>query len=96
MSDLTEYVVDTAKRLEGTDDFTEIDYLEHKLEVSPDASVREVTIVVTTGGPQIEVDCLSGRVRGYWGGESHTTHVNSAAVDELGTYLADIFEDEYQ
>jgi hypothetical protein len=96
MNDLTERVVNTAKRLEDTDDPQAIDYLEYSFNVQPDATVNEVTLVLTTGGPQIEVNCLNGTVTGFWSGERHTTHVESEAVKELGYYLADSFEEEYR
>jgi hypothetical protein len=94
-AELADRVVKTAKRLEGYDDPEEIEFLERKYEVSHDATVREVTLVLTTGGPQIEVDCLSGRVRGFWGSDSHTTHVESLAVDRLGDQYARIFEERH-
>lgn len=96
MKEITDRVVDTAERLEDEDDPERIDWLERKYEVSHDATVREVTLVLTTGGPQIEVDCLSGRVRGYWGGDSHTTHVDSTAVNTLGDLYARTFEENYR
>jgi hypothetical protein len=96
MEDLTERVVETAKRLEGYDNPEQIDFLERKYEVSHDATVREVTLILTTGGPQIEVDCLSGVVRGYWGKDSHTTHVESRAVDAAGDLYARTFEENYK
>jgi hypothetical protein len=96
MSDITERVVETATRLETYDDPPQIDFLERKYEVSHDATVREVTPVLTTGGPQIEVDCISGVVRGCWGAENHTTHVESQAVDALGDLYARTFEENYK
>ena len=96
MKELTDRVVATAERLEDTDDPHAIDYLEYSFDVQPDATVNEVTLMVTTGGPQIEVNCLSGTVTGYWGGDRHTTHVESDAVKELGYYLAERFEEEYR
>jgi hypothetical protein len=96
MQDLTERVVDTAKRLENYENPEQIDFLERKYEVSHDATVREVTLILTTGGPQIEVDCLKGVVRGFWGGDSHTTHVESRAVDAAGELYARTFEENYK
>lgn len=94
--DLTERVVDTAEGLETYDDPEQIDFLDRKYEVDHDATVREVTLVLTTGGPHIEVDCLSGTVSGYWGGDSHTTHVDSTAVDTLGDLYARTFEENHR
>ncbi|AFH22508.1 hypothetical protein OSG_eHP28_00080 [environmental Halophage eHP-28] len=94
--DITERVVSTAKRLESYDDPEQIDWLERKYEVSHDATVHEVTLVLTTGGPQIEVNCLSGRVYGHWASDSHTTHVDSTAVDLLGDLYARTFEENYK
>lgn len=92
---ITQRVVDTAERLEEYDSIEDIDFLERKYECSHDGTVREVTLVLTTGGPQIEVNCISGTVSGFWSGESHTTHVESIAVDTAGDYYARVFEENF-
>lgn len=92
-ADITDRVVATAKRLESTDSPDEINPLEFKFTVSYDGRVREVTAVLTIGGPHIEVDCIGSVVRGSWGGDSHTTHVDSDAVDALGEIHARRFEE---
>lgn len=72
------------------DDLYEV--LEHRYTVTDRGDVREVTAVVTTGGPHIEVECLSGIVAGSWGGESHRCHVDSDQVERYGRRLADRME----
>lgn len=91
-ADITDRVVTTANRLEDVDDPFEIDYLDAEYTVTSNGDVKEVKIAITLGGPSIWVNCLSGTVEGSWGGDRHTTHVDSDAVDELGRHLADQFE----
>jgi hypothetical protein len=63
--------------------------------VSSNGHVKEVTAVLCTGGPHIEVDCFDGTVRGYWGADTHKTHVRSDAVDDYGERMARMFEENY-
>ena len=90
---IVERVVSLAERLEEIEGPEDIDFLDAKLTVGIDGSVREVTIIVTTGGPHLEADCWAGVVRGSWGGESHTTHTRSGALDDLGSRIARRFEE---
>lgn len=85
---ITERVVQTAEDLEELTDPDAINYLEAKVSASLDGTLREVTVVLETGGPQIEVNTTQGKVHGFWGGESHTTHVNSEAVVALDDRLS--------
>lgn len=90
---IAEYVVNTAEGLETVTNPDEIDYLDVNYEVGHDGSVREVKVITTVGGPYIEVRAFSGTVFGSWGGHTHTTHVSSDAVEELGERLAVQFEE---
>lgn len=66
--------------------------LSNEYEVSERGTVHEVRAVVTTGGPHIAVECLSGVVAGSWGGESHRCHVDSDQVEQYGQRLAERME----
>lgn len=94
---ITDRVVSTAERLEDLDSYQHFVDDERPLDVeytvSSRGDVKEVTVVLATGGPHIEVDCLSGTVSGYWGGDKHTTHVRSDAVEEYGEVEARRFEE---
>lgn len=94
---LIDQVVSTAERLE---DYENHDYfvddenpLSIEYTVSSRGDVREVTVVLATGGPHIEVDCFSGVVRGSWASDTHTTHVDSEAVETYGEVEARRFEE---
>lgn len=86
MKELTDQVVATAERIEDMTDPDELDPLEVRVDASLDGTPRSFTAVLGTGGPHIEVDVTNGTVRGYWGTDKDTTHVNNdevlAALDE--------------
>jgi hypothetical protein len=83
-SRLIDRVVDTAKRIEAMEDPDELDVLEVTVDASLDGTARAFTAVLTTGGPQIEVNVSKGTVTGYWASERHTTHVdNDDVLDAL-------------
>lgn len=50
--------------------------LDVRAEISADGHLRGITVVVATGGPQIEIDLYDGMVRGYWGGDTASAHVD--------------------
>lgn len=66
--------------------------IENRYTVSERGTVREVEAIVTTGGPHIVVECLSGVVAGSWGGDSHRCHVDSDQVEAYGARLAERME----
>lgn len=66
--------------------------LENRYTVDERGTVREVEAIVTTGGPHIVVECLSGVVAGSWGGDTHRCHVDSEQVKQYGTHLAERME----
>jgi hypothetical protein len=66
--------------------------LEHKYELLEDGSINEVTVVLTVGGPLLEVECLRGVVVGHWGGESHRLGVDADHVTQYGRRVADRME----
>jgi len=79
--DLTEYVVNTAKRIENMDSIEDYDDpLDVRIVASLDGTVREVITVESTGGPHIEINATKGTVSGSWGSDTHTTHVNNDDV----------------
>lgn len=92
-SNLADRVVDTAKRIEAMDDPDELDKLEIKVEASIDGTARAFTAVLTTGGPQIEVDVSRGTVTGYRGSKEHTTHVdNDDVLDALEARYVELWQ----
>lgn len=86
------YTVRTAKRLETIDSIDEINILEVNYTVNERSGVTGVELVLTVGGPDVRVNALSGTVHGAWGGDTHTTHVDSKVVEEYGRMLARDFE----
>ena len=91
-AEIVGYTVRQAERLESIDDPDQLGILEVNYTVNERVGVTGVEFVLTVGGPDIRVDALSGRVRGSWGGDRHTTHFNSDVVEEHARILADSFE----
>jgi len=81
-----------AERLEDIDSVDEINILDVNYTVSQRGDVTGVELTLTVGGPDIRVDALSGRVRGSWGGDTHTTHFDSEIVERYAAERARIFE----
>lgn len=87
---IADRVVSTANDIEDCEDYEALDeYLEPlsvKVTSNLEGAVSEVTLVVTVGGPSIEVECYSGVVRGSWGGETHSAPVfeNEQLLEQLG------------
>jgi hypothetical protein len=90
--DLVDHVVSTAERLEDIDEPQQLEILDCEYTVTQRGTVQAVTITLTTGGPHIEADCMSGVVRGNWGSEVHTTHFDSDVVHSFGRMLANEME----
>lgn len=91
---ITDEVVATAERIEEYDSLEDIDPLDVKLTVELDGTVREVLLVLTVGGPYLEVNATNGTVYGSWGGETHRTHVNNEELlDRLHDYYSRHFEE---
>lgn len=97
---ITERVVSTAERLEETsisdleEDTDPLDPLDVNATVNARGDITEITLVVTTGGPHIEVNLGNDTVTGYWGGKEHTTHYrNSDLSNYLWDYYHEFFED---
>ena len=81
-------VVGTAKRWEQCNSVDDIDELDVRVVAGIDGTPREFIVVVTTGGPHIEVNVTNETVTGHWGSNSHTTHVNN---EELCSRLHDMY-----
>jgi len=94
-SEIAGYTVRQAEHLESIDDPEEIGILEVNYTVNERVGVTGVEFVLTVGGPTIRVDALSGRIRGSWGGDTHTTHFDSDVVEEYARILADSFESQH-
>lgn len=64
------------------------------IEVSADITLRgrlrEITLLVTTGGPHIEVDLYSNYVRGNWGSESVSVPIDQTEqYEQIRSYWKD-------
>jgi len=81
---------------DSTTDIRDIDVLSIDYEVTQDMQVTEVSLTLSYGGPTIYLDCISGRLRGYWSSEQITRGVHSDAVEQYGSELANRFEDRIQ
>lgn len=79
-NEISEYVAREAERIEEMDNPDELDFLDAELSVSIDGDVREVTLILTVGGPYVEVNATKGTIFGTWGGNKHTTHVDADGV----------------
>jgi hypothetical protein len=91
--DISDRVVSLAEKLEqGARLGEDMDVLECRYEITESGDVREVTAVVTVGGPYLAVECLSGVITGTWGSDRHRTHVDSDAVTAFGERHADRME----
>jgi len=88
-----------AKRDSITDSSTDIhdvDTLDCEYTVTPDLRVTEVTLQLCCGGPTIYLDCITGRLRGYWGFASDTVPLDDDEVQAYGESLALSFKDRIQ
>jgi hypothetical protein len=77
-------------------DIRSMDVLSIDYEVTQDMQVTEVTLTLSYGGPTIYLDCISGRLRGYWSSEQITRGVRSEDIKQYGSELASRFEDRIQ
>jgi len=60
--------------------------------VSLHGTIKDVTLVVATGGPHIEVNLSRGTVVGYWGNDEYTTPFReSDATKAAERYYRDAF-----
>lgn len=90
---IVDRVVSTAERIEDTDDVDDIDPLDVYVTAGLDGKVRSVHLILTVGGPHIEVDVTHNRVEGWWGGENHETHVrNPSLLNALEDRYVEVFE----
>lgn len=91
---ITDEVVSTAERIEDMDSFEELEPLEVEIVSNLQGDVKEVVLVLTVGGPYIEVNATNDTVSGSWGGDTHTTHVNNEAVlDAADNHYTRLFEE---
>jgi hypothetical protein len=81
-----------AEGLNADDRIQDKDITEIKYQVSESGTVTEVNIVLTVGGPYIEVECLRGVVSGQWSGETFRRGIESEEVHDYGEMLADRME----
>jgi hypothetical protein len=81
---------------DSTTDIRSMDVLSIDYEVTQDMQVTEVSLTLSYGGPTIYLDCISGRLRGYWSSEQITRGVRSEDIKQYGSELASRFEDRIQ
>jgi hypothetical protein len=91
-SSLKTRVNSIAEGLNADEKIEDKDTLGKTYEVSESGLVTEVSVVLTVGGPYIEVHCLSGVVEGQWSGETFRRGIDSEEVTEFGKMLADRME----
>lgn len=91
--------VSTAERIEDTDSMDDLDPLDVKVEVSlgtREPTISSVVLVLTTGGPHVELNASRGTVSVFWGGDYHTVHVNNEALcDEIHDFYARQMREHY-
>lgn len=90
--DLTEAVVNEAESIEAMGSFEELDPLDVEITAGLDGQVREVTLILTVGGPKIVANATHRTVTGYWGRDEHTTHCRSDVLDRAEMFYAHQFE----
>lgn len=95
---ITDEVLSTARRIENKieDPYEELDPLEVKVEADISGDISEITVVLTTGGPHIEVALYAGRVDGYWGGNEHSVPIMDDDADALLTEYADHYRRHWE
>jgi len=81
-----------AEGLNAEDSLRDKDILAQTYEVTESGTVNEVSVVLTVGGPHIEVECLRGVVAGQWSGETFRRGIESEEVHDYGKMLADRME----
>lgn len=63
------------------------DPLEVKVKASwPEGQLREIYLVLTTGGPHIEMRLYDGYLDGYWSGAERSYPIESDHLDTLADY----------
>jgi hypothetical protein len=81
-----------AEGLNAEDTLRDKDIIAQTYEVTERGDVNEVSVVLTVGGPHIEVECLRGVVAGQWSGETFRRGIESEEVHDYGKMLADRME----
>lgn len=92
---ITAKVVSTAEDLEDDNIAPhQFETLDQYFRVGVDGTVREITLITETGGPQMEIDVASGIARGFNGGDDHATHFHNPHLqDGLWDYWTDRYEE---
>jgi len=88
----SEVAASKAESLEEMDSMEELEWLEVKVTSDIDGTLLEIHIVLTVGGPHIEVNVSSGTVTAMWD-EEHTTHFNN---EDLQNQLWDYFSRQWE
>lgn len=85
---LVDEVEYAAERLEDVNTYEDMVAVDYQATVGSDGSVKEVTVMLSTGGPRVEVELYSGLVTGYSGSETCKRFVNTVALANIADYLA--------
>ena len=93
MSDnlINDEVMSTVERIESADSIDNIDPLDVEYTVGIGGDIREITLILTVGGPYIELNVTKGYVYGSWGDDTHTAPIfeNEQLVDRLHEYYSE-------
>jgi len=94
MRDLGDVILEIKKKLEGlnpydenVDIIEEINPLDVEIRVSFDKEIRDIILILATGGPHIELYLSNGCLNGYWSGGRVSVKVdNKELLDWLWDY----------
>jgi len=85
--------VEQLKELENPKD---LNILDADYTVKIDGTITGIKLITATGGPQIEIDLVENRVKGFWGGDVEQKKVRDSeaveAIDKLYDYYEELFE----
>lgn len=79
MSQMESSLNHTVEQLENLENAADLEVLDVSYQAQLDGTITEITLTVTTGGPQIEIKLAEEAVIGYWGGETRRKSVGEYA-----------------
>jgi len=92
---LRNHLVEVADAIKAKDlnvsDYLANDVLELRYEISSDFEYLGAILVLTVGGPHIELNTRTGQIYGTWGGTSETYYTSTPI--ELDEYLQECFDE---
>lgn len=73
------------------------DVLDVKIETRMDREIRNIQLVVATGGPHIEIDLGKNTINGYWGSDQRTRNIKPRSeAEETLNLLWDYIEESWR